>query len=276
MKITAPNILSTVSSGALLAQLGRTVVLAVSLTLAACATTSQPGAHKAPRAADQAHPAQFYTDEDPVANVAYWGSIVETNPKDAVAGLHYGRNLRYVGQADTATKALAQALTANPDNAELLAEYGKALSGIGRVNEGLDYLSKAAALRPKDWTIVTAQGVAYDQLDDRAQAIVYYERALQLSPNNPSILNNLALSQAQQGNLDEAERLLRQAVSQPQASPRARLNLALVLGLKGQFDEARKYAALDLPPVKVEENLDLIRSMQNDPAPWDALKALEP
>lgn len=276
MKITAANILSTVSRPALFLAIGRRAVIAGGLMLAACNTTSDPGAISGSHKTPQAHHEQFYTDDDPIANVAYWGSVFESNPKDAEAGLYYGRNLRYVGKADSAAKALAQALTVNPDDAQLMAEYGKALSGIGRTQEGLDYLAKAAVLRPKDWTILSAQGVAYDQLDDRPQAIVYYERALELSPNNPSILNNLALSQAQQGNLDEAERLLRQAVSQPQASPRARLNLALVLGLKGQFDEARKYAALDLPPVKVEENLDLIRSMQNDPSPWDALKELEP
>jgi len=256
------------------AALVRGSLLGLALAVSACATTSQapvPDAASGAPAADQ-----FYTDRDPFANMAYWGGRLDQNPDDLEAALHYGRNLRYLGRTEEAVKTLADGLSRHPDHAELLAEYGKALANIGRIDEGIEYLNKAAAHRPKDWSIVSAKGVAYDQKGNHDQAIRFYQEALALSPDNPSVLNNLALSEAQIGNLANAEQLLRRAVSQPESTPRMRLNLALILGLQGHFEEARKYAALDLPPVKVEENLALIKSMQADPSPWDALRTLDP
>lgn len=248
--------------------------LVAGLALAGCATpnaTHQTGSHTEGR-----QTAAVPDDSmDPVAGMAYWSNRYDKTPQDPTTALNYGKYLRYVGRKSEATKVLAEALTHNADNAELMAEYGKALASVGRVDEGLAYLAEAAAKRPKDWEIQSAQGVAYDQLGQHDQADAHYEAALKLSPGNPAVLNNMALSAAQAGDLTSAESLLRQAVEQPSSTPEVRLNLALVLGLKGDFDEARKYAALDLPPEKVEENLSLIKSMVQEPAPWEALKALQ-
>lgn len=249
-------------------------IIALCCLLNACATTSDKA--DKPTATDRDIEAEFLEDRDPVANAAYWGAQYERRSNDPLVLLHYGRNLRYVGQNSKANSILSEGLTKYPDDPQLMAEYGKSLANAGRIQEGLNYLSTAAQARPNDWTIVCAQGVAYDQLENNAQAILLYNKALVLSPGNATVLNNLALSHAQLGDLEKAEGFLRDAVEQPQATAQMRLNLALILGLQGEYEEARKYAALDLPPVKVEENLAMIKAIKDEPSPWEALKALEP
>lgn len=252
--------------------------LTLALLLSACAASTAPPSEdlgvlaQAPQGPDTF----FQRPEDFIAQVAYWGDLYDDNPRDREAALNYGRNLRYVKRTSDAISVLSKAVAAHDDDPLLLAEYGKALTAAGRTAEGAAYLARANDQQEGNWVTLSAQGVALDQLGDHEQASEKYELALGISPDNPAILNNLALSRALAGDLGAAERHLRNAVLMPQANARMRQNLALILGLTGNFSEARRYAAIDLPPAVVEENMATLKSLQdNQASPWSQLQALE-
>ncbi len=253
--------------------------LAIALVLSACAASQNApdaGALGVLEQAPQGPDTFFQRPEDFVAQVAYWGEMYDRNPRNAEAALNYGRNLRYTKRLSDSIAVLSKAVAAHGDDPLLLAEYGKALTASGRTGEGAAYLAQANERQAGNWVTLSAQGVALDQLGDHEQASAKYELALSASPGNPAILNNLALSRALAGDLDAAERHLRDAVITPQASAQMRQNLALVLGLKGDFAEARRYAAIDLPPAVVEENIAALRRLrENQDSPWSQLQALD-
>ncbi len=249
------------------------VIGAVVLSLAACNSMGEKGD---PAAGPERQSMKLDPNSDnPLTLAAYWGEKYEKNPNDTEAALNYGQNLRYIGRHKKAVSVLAGALVIVPKNPELLAEYGKALTETNRLEEGLDYLRRADALQPGDWKILSAQGVTLDKLSRHGEAQRYYESALSVSPDNPTILNNYALSEAENGRIEAAENLLRRAVQQPSATAQMRQNLALILGLQGKFEDARKYASLDLPPDLVNENMEALKMMVNEPSPWEALKELD-
>jgi len=250
------------------------------LLLNACAAT--PDTPPAPDSlgvmsqAPQGPDTYLQRPEDYVAQVAYWGNLYDRDPRDGAVALNYGRNLRYVKRFQEAVAVLSKAVALHDSDAQLLAEYGKVLTAAGRTAEGAAYLEKANNLQQGNWVTLSAQGVALDQLGDHEQASVKYQEALKASPGNPAILNNLALSRALAGDLTAAESHLRAAVNTPQATPQMRQNLALVLGLKGDLAGARYYAAMDLPPPAVEENIANLKRLQATQAsPWSQLQALE-
>ena len=254
-------------------------VLAVCAVLAACQTTSGgDNLSDASSAAQAAFPVSAVpgSEDDYVAQIAYWGAIHEETPSNIEAAINYGRALRNMGQIRKAVSILNRAVLLDNENPLALSEYGKVLVQTGRVAEGADYLSRASARNPNDWVILAAEGVAFDQMGDHAVAQSRYDAALAMSPDNPTVLTNKALSLALSGDLGSAEQFLRQAVRQPEATPQMRQNLALVLGLRGNFAEARQYAAADLSSAMVDNNMAYIREMiANETSPWSELQEIE-
>lgn len=245
--------------------------IVLACALAGCATTgSEKPSAKATQQQGQTpvDPAKMQTliKDDPMAAAAYWGSIHDSNPKDANAAANYGDALRQMGSNDQAITVLEQSSQTFPSDARVLASYGKALAAAGRPDDALSILDRAIAADPSNAQTLSAAGVVLDQLSRSNDATARYEAALKLKPGDCSILNNYGLSRAFAGDLPKAENLLRSATNSPGSTAQIRQNLALVLALSGKFDEARKMSGRDLLPKEAENNIDYIRDMLGQPA----------
>lgn len=240
----------------------------VAALLAGCASTKPAAdahAKKTPeeKAAAAKENAQIkgLIDDDPIAAAAYWGSIYDSDHKNADAAASYGDALRKIGSLEKALSVLKEAATANPQQAKVLASYGKTLIVAGQPADAAPVLLRACNLAPKDASIHAAAGVALDQAGDHDQAATHFEKAVELAPKDPAILNNFAVSKLLSGKPAEAENLLRKAVLLPNAAPQVRQNLAIALSLQGRYDEAKTFASNDLLPKDAQNNIDYIREL---------------
>jgi Flp pilus assembly protein TadD len=249
--------------------------LGLVLALAACATTgSTPGKPPAKTATQEqppskpADPAQMQAliKDDPIAAAAYWGSVHDSNPKDANAVANYGDALRLMGSNEQAITVLDEASKTFPSDGRVLASYGKALAATGHPDDAISILDRAVAADPSNAQTLSAAGVVEDQLGHPDEARTRYEAALKIKPDDRNILSNYGLSRAFAGDLPKAEDLLQRAANLPGASAQIRQNLALVLSLAGKFDEARRVAGRDLLPKEAENNVDYIRDLLGQPA----------
>ena len=235
------------------------IALLGSLTLAGCASVSEPGIPtdplpQAPQSGLGGNPLQNSVihpgaEEDSIAAVAYWASRYERQPHKPKHAIRYSEALRGLKSYDRAMELMRQAVAMHPGEPRILGEYGKVLASAGRGEHAIATLERAAALDPSDWRLQSALGVALDQSSEHRQAQKRYRMGLKISPRNPAILNNLGLSHALDGDLAEAELVLRQAVGRAEATAQVRENLALVLRLKGDLSGARSLATAREAPV---------------------------
>ena len=254
-----------------------TAGLILALALGGCATTKSATQNTKPKADEAAvaakpDPAQVQSliKDDPIAAAAYWGSIHDSNPKDANAAAQYGDALRQMGSMDKAVTVLQESAGLLPHDSRVLASYGKALGAAGRPDDASGVLERAIALDPKNAETLSAAGVVQDQLGHPNEAKVHYEAALKIKPSDAVILSNYGLSRAFAGDLPKAEELLARAAASDDATPQIRQNYALVLSLAGKFDQARRVAGHDLMPKEAENNIDYVRDMLGKSAPLPA------
>jgi Flp pilus assembly protein TadD len=249
--------------------------LVLALAVGGCSTTKTASPATKPKTeaaasapAKPTDPAQLQAliKDDPIAAAAYWGSVYDSNPKDANAAANYGDALRQIGSTDQALTVLQQAADLYPRDAKILASYGKTLGAAGRPEDAGAILDRAVAADPGNAQTQSAAGVIQDQLGHSNDARAHYEAALKINPNDVAILNNYGLSCAFADDLPKAEELLRRAAASDQATTQIRQNLALVLSLAGKFDEARRIAGRDMLPKDAENNIAYVRDLLGQPA----------
>lgn len=190
--------------------LTRLGILALSATLAACASTPEKAAVAAPQA-----------QQAPSATTSV--------AQDIASQLKVAELKRSQGDYGDAIRILAQLMLASPDDPRVVGEYGKVLVEQGRTNDALAFLSRAVQLSPGDWTLYSALGIAYDQAKNYNAARVSYERALELKPGEAVVLNNFAMSRMLAGDLAQARQLIAQASGS--SDPRVAKNAALIAEL---------------------------------------------
>jgi Flp pilus assembly protein TadD len=211
---------------------------------------------------------------EPLARAAFWAHQVDSDPRDAVAGVKLARALRDLGRYDDAEAAADRVLVIDPANAEALMESARDYIAEGQGFFAIDPAQHASMLAPKDWRPVSLLAIALEQAKRDDEALTAHQRAVELAPDNPAALSNLAMYYAAHGQTRDAEALLRRAAAMPGASAQVRQNLALILGLQGRIDEAEHLARRDLPPGVVDNNLAYLRAAQTTPTPrnWDSLR----
>ncbi len=196
---------------------------------------------------------------EPLAQAAFWGREIETDPTDPEAGLQMARALRALGRYGESAQAAQRVVVMQPDNRDALLEVARAKIAEGQGFYAVEPLTRAQTLDARDWRAPNLLGVAFQQTERRAEAQAAWSQALRLSPDNPEVLSNQAMAAAAEGDLATAETLLRRAAARPGASMLARQNLVLVLGLRGNVAEAEALARRDLPPELVSNNLAWLR-----------------
>jgi Flp pilus assembly protein TadD len=255
---------------------GALVVAAASLMLGACsqlgslssqlasAETPAPAAGTATAsAADARSELQKATE--------FWGKKFAENPRDAVAGLSYARNLKAMGEKRQALAVLQQVSVFHAGDRDINAEYGRLALEFDQVNLAQKLLQAADDPTNPDWKVISARGTALAKQGRYRDAIAFYEHALVLAPDQASVLNNLALAHAMEGEPEKAEPLLKRAAAAGGHQERVDQNLALVLGLQGKYDEAKLAAGRDLPADKAADNVDYVRRIVKlEPKPMSA------
>lgn len=138
-------------------------------------------------------------------------------------------------RAGDVTLALAQLnsiVELNPRNAVAYVRIGQLHTGRGNVDEGLAALRKAAEVAPKDVNVLLAFAVGLQEVGRVEEAKTVLQRAMALDSENPVVLNNLAYLLSENGkNLDEALLMARTA-SQKQPSNRHFLDTLGMVYLK--------------------------------------------
>ena len=222
---------------------GRAAVIALTLSLGACA---QLGLGEL--GLDQAKPAETAADdgkpEGPVSDLqkatTYWGKEAAKNPKDGTAGLNYARNLKAMGRKQEALGVLQAGYMYNANRAEYLSEYGRLALDLGQTGLAAQLLENADDPTKPDWRVASARGTVLAREGQFKDAIPFFERAREMAPSQSSVLSNLAMAYAMDGQAAKAEGLLRQAQQSGNADPRVKQNLALVLTVQGKKAEAQQ------------------------------------
>lgn len=248
-------------------------VAAGALLLQACASTS--GSNVALKSGTSAHAnAQSDTSGlDPVASAAFWGTRYDREPQNPSVAVKFSSALRKIGSFDESLKVISRVAGKNPDDADVMLEYGKSLIESDRAFEAVRPIEYALAKRPDDWRILSAYGVALDQIGEHDVARQQYDLALSINPTAVSVINNKGLSYALSGDLDLARNTLTRATGDRHADAKVRQNLALVMALRGDLAGAERLARSDLPPQLADNNVEVFRTMLNQPAYWQDFAA---
>ena len=223
---------------------GRAVVIAMTLSLGACAQLGLGDVSLGGKDTPAETAANDGKPEGPVSELqkatTYWGKEVAKNPKDGVATLNYARNLKAMGRKQEALGVLQAAYLYNGDKPDYLSEYGRLALDLGQIAAAAQLLESADDPTRPDWRVASARGTVLAKQGQYKESIPFYERAREMAPSQSSVLSNLAMAYAMDGQAEKAEELLRQAQqSGTAADPRVKQNLALVLTLQGKKAEAQ-------------------------------------
>jgi len=191
---------------------------------------------------------------------SYYDRLYERHTQNKSALLGYTRNLRYLGLAKDAIKALQSWESENTD-LDVKIELGKAQLAASLINDALITFTQIVENDPTRWEAYSALGIIYDRIKDFKAAHVSYQRALELSPDNISVKNNFALSLSQNGKIDRAIAMLEKIIEDNQAGPQTRQNLALLFGLNGEFKKAYALSLTDLPKDLAARNLLTLKEL---------------
>lgn len=189
------------------------------------------------------------------------GARYQKDPSDVRVAMQYAAYLTAADRIDQAVAVLRKLVIQHPKDRNILAAYGKALARSGNYEAALDAVRRAQTPESPDWSLFSTEAAMLDQLGATDDARAVYRRALQLAPREPSLLSNVGISYLASGQPQAAETFLRQAVKIAPDDVRVRQNLAFALGVQGKLQEARALYAATLSPDKVEENMNLISSL---------------
>lgn len=233
---------------------GRAVVIALTLSLGACAQMGDMGLGLGKDAAPAQTAANDGTPEGPASELqkatTYWGKELAKNPKDGTVVLNYARNLKAMGRKQEALSILESGYLYNADKPEYLSEYGRLALDMGQTSTAGQLLERADDPVKPDWRVASARGTVLAKTGQYKESIPFFERAREMAPSQSSVLNNLAMAYAMDGQAERAEELLRQAQQAGNADPKVKQNLALVLSLQGKKPETDQIAsASDAPAV---------------------------
>ncbi|MEO0673380.1 MAG: tetratricopeptide repeat protein [Pseudomonadota bacterium] len=247
-------------------------VAVLALAMQACATTgTKSGANQQTTA--RANAQSDTSSLDPVAAAAFWGTRYDREPQNPEVAVKFSGALRKIGSFDESLKVISKTARHNPADATVMLEHGKSLIESNRAFEAVRPIEFALSVKPDDWRILSAYGVALDQIGEHQTAREQYDRALTINPHAISVLNNKGLSFALSGNLEAARATLVRATGGRQASAKVRQNLAFVMALKGDIASAERLARSDLPPQVADNNVEVFRTLLNQPAYWQEFAA---
>ncbi|MFV0296885.1 MAG: tetratricopeptide repeat protein [Hyphomicrobiaceae bacterium] len=225
---------------ALLKRTGHVCVVAMALSLGACA---QGGGldlgltSEEPKSVDIATSSTGEMNEaELIKATEYWGKKSAENPRDGKAALAYARNLKAMGRKKRAFSVLQSAYMFNSNNRDFLSEYGRLALAYGQVSTADQLLARADDPVKPDWKTISARGTVRAKQGRYQEAIEFYDRARALAPNQPSIINNLAMAYTLDGQAERGENLLREAREMGGKDPRIKENLAFVRDLQGKPD----------------------------------------
>ncbi|KCZ92772.1 tetratricopeptide repeat protein [Hyphomonas johnsonii] len=254
------------------------LALAISVTLASCASKPTPEEELQLAMAEATKPAppeevEAANRADPLTKANFWAKEHAKNPENLATALAFANALRDIGSDKRAIDVLSQVMVVHPNEPELLLLIARALSTEQDYAAAAQAYFQVTRLEPTRADAWAGLGTALDRLDRHVEAQDAYDHALAIDPARTSTLANYGLSLALSGDLAGAEAKLRLASDQPDATTQVRENLALVLGLQGKYDEMKSASGPGAPQGIVEQNVELLREMVQPNRTWEALAA---
>src|SRR5262249_45377578 len=100
----------------------------------------------------------------------YWGKQYAATPRDLKAALNYARNLKAMGEKQSALAVLQQAAIFHGESRDLASEYGRLALDLGQVNLADKLLTIADDPVNPDWRVISARGTVLAKQGKYAQA----------------------------------------------------------------------------------------------------------
>ncbi len=112
-------------------------------------------------------------------------SILNVDPKHALACNLKGNILRAMGRREEAVKSLEIALEGRPNNVTIRSNLAVTLFELGKRKEAQGHFDEGLRLEPNNPTLLLNLGVVEFQLGNMSKAIEYFEQADRAAPDRP-------------------------------------------------------------------------------------------
>ncbi len=261
------NALSSCSIICFFRSMGKAALILTFLPLLACSMTPPERENADSPGAGMIHLAeQLQSRGDHVGAIDFYLRALKSDPKNYVAyrglGVAYEKTGRLIEASET-YRALARLRPQDPESHRNL---GRILLTLERPIEARDAFQTALKKDSRDVKALNGLGATLNYLGDHEGAQNAFAQALKEEPNNLTTLNNLAYSYILDNRFGEAIRLLEPHQKNPDAVPALRQNLALAYGMAGMDIDAERVARMDLPPAKVQENMEYYKNRRAEMA----------
>ena len=223
---------------------GTTLIVGVTLTLAALLVSALIWERATPAVDDVARPAASTETATPArtpARVADPSAVPERAPI-LEPGFVAAPNAAAPVVADfaAARSSYEQALAKRPDDPETLNKLGQALVGLGKLDEAIPRFERASTLAPDRWAYHFNFAHTSSQLLLWDRAVAEYRRAAALSPTDYATQFDLALALHKKGEDSAAVSEFEKAIKLAPAESRTHMSLAITLEKLGRLPEAAR------------------------------------
>lgn len=246
--------------------LRRALIVCLLLPLAACYMPKSADEYDSPAAGMTRLGNQMREKGDLGAAIDFYRRGLAKDPKNHTAIVGLASSLEQFGDKQAAVEAYREGIKQRPKDGELRRLYGRLLIGLDQPGEAKKQYEAALDIDSDDVKARSGLGVALDYLGDHKGAQKEYEKALKDDAKNLPVINNLAYSYILSRRYDKAIKMLEPHVSKPSTTAAMRQNLALAYGLAGMEADAERVARMDLPPEKVQANMDYYRKQRAEMA----------
>jgi len=245
----------------------RITAWAVALLLAGCASSGDGPPSDVLNVADAA-----IAGGDPDMALSISQAVLNQQPENVDALYHEAAAYYALGRCEDAMAAYRVALTLAPHSATAETGVGRCLLKRNAI-EAEQAFAAAVADDPDNAVALNDLGVARDLQGHFAAATAPYEQSLLVAPGMKATEVNLGLSLALAGQAAEAMDYLGPLAGGTEATARIRADYAVALVGAGRLDDARQVLSTDLPPDKVQADIDAFTTLLGH-GPGDAAQAM--
>ena len=165
-------------------------------------------------------------------------TILETEPVHVDVIFLLGTLQLQLGNLDTASTLLKEAILLKPEYAEAYNTLGGVLQNQGKFNEAEEIYRNGLTLKPDHAETYNNLGTLLKKQNRFDEAIANYKRAISIRPDYAEAYYNLANSYKEQGILDDALENYCKAIDFNPVYVEALNNLGVTLKEQGRLDEA--------------------------------------
>jgi beta-barrel assembly-enhancing protease len=147
----------------------------------------------------------FVEEHEPQVAVAYFESILKSDPREPLGGYGLGLAHRKAGRLDKSIEALEKGLSSSPGEPHLLRELGIGYFLLGRTDEAITALELQRSAAPgNDAVVLCHLGRAYLDEADFARALEMFQKARKEAPEYLDVYHGLGSVYGRMGRKGES------------------------------------------------------------------------